>query len=246
MHKSLFFPIFVGIAVFHQISAAAPPDLEWSVSAGMNRYIEPEMQLMGPELGLHAKTRRLGKQAGVLGEADVFMGQQHYSSDTTGSMDRVTNIESRWRGLTRVMPGIGPTEGLYAGLGLHTLWNDLRGNSTTSNAGYERQAVQLWFPLRWVSNNRWELETGVLLRGRHTSKLSQANPNDQDVTNTQKRGTYAQASWDYSLDARNQITPYVRYTHLADSDVVIMGGESWVEPNSQRWQLGLKWRWDTR
>ena len=242
MNKFTHFQVFVGIAVFHHLSIAGPLDLEWSTSAGMNHYKEPVMQLHGPELGLHAKTRRQGNVPGVMGEADVFIGQQHYTSNTTGSMDGVTNIESRWRGLSRVLPGLGPTQGLYAGLGLHTLWNDLRGNSTTGGSGYERQAVQLWLPLRWVSDDAWQFETGLLLRGRHGSKLSQSDPNKPDITNTQRHGVYAQASWDYSLDSRQMITPYVRYSYLADSDVV----KTWYEPNSQRWQLGLTWHWDNR
>ena len=246
MNKSTHFQIFIGIAVFHHLSTAAPLDREWSTSAGMNHYKEPIMQLQGPELGLHAKTRRLGNVPGVMGEADVFIGQQSYTSNTTGSMDGVTNIESRWRGLSRVLPGLGPTQGLYAGLGLHTLWNDMRGHSTTGGSGYERQAVQLWLPLRWVSDDAWQLETGVLLRGRHTSKLSQASQSDPDITNTQRHGVYAQASWDYSIDSRQMITPYVRYTYLGNSNVVTLGGTGWIEPFSQRWQLGLTWHWDNR
>jgi hypothetical protein len=239
MHKSTRFFLFVGIAFFQQIATAAPA-LEWSVSAGMNHYKEPEMQLHGPELGLHVKTDRMGDGIGLYGEADVLLGKQHYSSDRTGQMDGVSNIETRWRGLTRVLPGDGDQAGLYMGLGLHTLWNDLRGTSTTDDVGYVRQAMQLWLPLRWVSGEAWQLETGVLLKGRHTTKL------EQNVNNNQKTGHYMQASWDYSLNPQNTLTPYVRYTHLADSDVVVMGGHGWIEPNNQRWQLGLKWRWDKR
>lgn len=244
MKKTLYLMCGAVTVLFHTVPRAEPPGLKWSASVGMNHYKEPEMQLHGPELGLHVRTLSLGKQAGLLGEGDLFVGQQHYSSDQTGTMDRVINVESRWRSMTRVLPGTGNTEGLYAGLGIHTLWNDLRGTTSTGGAGYERQAVQLWLPLRWVSNNAWQLETGILLRGRHTSRLSETGNGNQDVTNTQKHGAYAQVSWDYSLDPRNMITPYLRYTHLSDSDYVIMKNQYWHEPESKRWQLGLTWHWN--
>ena len=245
MKKTLHFIFGAVFTIFAESSRAEPPEHKWSTSVGMNHYKEPEMQLHGPELGLHVRTLSLGKQAGLLGEGDLFVGQQHYSSDKTGAMDRVINIESRWRSMTRVLPGTGNTEGLYAGLGIHTLWNDLRGTTSTGNAGYERQAVQLWLPLRWVSSNAWQMDAGILLRGQHISRMSETGNDKQDVTNTQKHGTYAQISWDYSLDSRNVVTPYLRYTHLANSDRVIMNKEYWYEPDSKRWQLGLTWYWKT-
>lgn len=220
--------------------------LQWGVSAGMNRYSEPQMRLQGPELGLHVRLNEPRLTAQLKLEGDVFLGSQHYSSSDTGTLDHVRNIETRWRGLTRVVPGVGATQGLSMGLGVHTLWNDLRGVTSTGNPGYERQATQLWLPMRWDSDNLWSLETGVLLRGRHTSRLSQTSAAYSDVHNIQKRGIYLQGSLDFPLQSGHIVNAYARYTHLSDSDTVVMGGKSWIEPNSQRWQIGLGWLWGTR
>jgi hypothetical protein len=232
------------LAVCHLSAQAAPPLLEWSASAGGNRYTESKMQLHGPELGLRVKANHFAQSMNLFGEGELFVGQQNYSSDGTGTMRGVTNVESRWRGLSRVVPGLTPTEGLYTGLALHTLWNDLRGLSSTGNPGYEREAVQLWLPLRWVSNQAWQMETGLLLRGRHMSRLSQSSRSYQDVSNPQRHGVYAQVSWDYQVDTDNLVSPYLRYTSLASSDYVIMNHQYWYEPASKRWQMGLTWHWD--
>jgi hypothetical protein len=132
--------------------------------------------------------------------------------------------------------------GLFAGLGIHTLWNDLRGRSTKGNGGYERNAKQLWLPVRWVGNF-WEIEGGVLIYGQHTSKHSQANttPPSLDVVNTQKKGAYVQGKLNVQLDARHALSPYVRYTGLGDSDKV----DGAYEPASNRWQAGVTWQFTT-
>lgn len=218
---------------------AGKPAIEWGVGAGVNHYREPGlMQLQGPEIGLHARTHKLSGMPRLQLEADAFLGQQHYTSTNTGSMDGVRNVESRWRALLPVFGNAGQREGLYAGIGVHTLWNDLRGRSTTNSGGYERSAAQLWLPVRWVSR-AWEVEAGALVYGRHTSKLSQANtsPPSQDVVNTQKHGAYLQSKLHIHMDARHVLSPYVRYTHLGDSDVV----RNTYEPASQRWQAGVTW-----
>jgi hypothetical protein len=84
----------------------------------------------------------------------------------------------------------------------------------------------------------------VLVYGRHTSKLSQANttPPSQDVVNSQKKGGYLQSKLNIQLDGRNALSPYVRYTGLADSDVV----NNAYEPASKRWQAGVTWQFTTR
>ena len=226
-----------------EAQAPRSPVVQWGVSAGVNQYKEPGlMELQGPELGLHARVYNLTAIPQLHLESDVFLGQQRYTSTSTGSMNGVHNIETRWRALMPVFANNGHQYGLYAGLGIHTLWNDLRGRTSTNSGGYERSATQLWLPVRWVSNF-WEVEAGVLVYGRHTSKLSQANTNppSQDVVNTQKKGGYLQSKLNIQLDGRNALSPYVRYTSLGDSDVV----SNAYEPASKRWQAGLTWQFTT-
>jgi hypothetical protein len=217
--------------------------VQLGVGAGVNQYKEPGlMQLQGPELGLHARAYNFAPMRQLQLEGDVFLGQQRYTSTNTGSMNGVHNIETRWRALMPVFTNTGSQHGLYAGLGVHTLWNDLRGRTSTNSGGYERSATQLWLPVRWVSNF-WEAEAGVLVYGRHTSKLSQANttPPSQNVVNTQKNGVYLQSKLNIQLDGRNALSPYVRYTSLGDSDVV----NNAYEPASKRWQTGVTWQFTT-
>lgn len=227
------------------IAQVAPkPVLEWGIGEGINQYKEPGfMKLKGQELGLHVRAYNIARLPQLHLEGDALFGQQDYTSEGTGSMNGVHNVETRWRALMPVYANTPNQRGLYAGLGIHTLWNDLRGTTTTGNGGYERSAKQLWLPIRWVSHY-WEVESGVLVYGKHTSKLSQASTTTprNDVVNTQKKGVYLQGKLNLQLDARHALSPYVRYTGLGDSDKV----NDAYEPASNRWQAGVTWQLTTR
>lgn len=236
---------FVANACSQNISE--PARIHWGASGGINQYKEPGlMQLKGPELGLHARVTPWADMPSAQLEGDIFLGQQKYTSQSSGSMNGVTNLETRWRALWPVMPDI--QEGLSAGLALHTLWNDLRGTTTfqgTTYGGYQRSASQLWLPMRWHIDDMWELDAGLLIFGRHTSKLSEVNTSYQDIVNTQHRGQYAQVAMNVALSNGESLKPFVRYTHLADSNTVAMGGKYWIEPESHRWQIGMVWEFAT-
>lgn len=236
---------FVANACSQDISE--PVRIHWGASGGINQYKEPGlMQLKGPELGLHARVTPWADMPSAQLEGDIFLGQQKYTSQSSGSMNGVTNLETRWRALWPVMPDI--QEGLSAGLALHTLWNDLRGTTTfqgTTYGGYQRSASQLWLPMRWHIDDMWELDAGLLIFGRHTSKLSEVNTSYQDIVNTQHRGQYAQVAMNVALSNGESLKPFVRYTHLADSNTVAMGGKYWIEPESHRWQIGMVWEFAT-
>lgn len=236
---------FVANACSQDISE--PVRIHWGASGGINQYKEPGlMQLKGPELGLHARVTPWADMPSAQLEGDIFLGQQKYTSQSSGSMNGVTNLETRWRALWPVMSDI--QEGLSAGLALHTLWNDLRGTTTfqgTTYGGYQRSASQLWLPMRWHIDDMWELDAGLLIFGRHTSKLSEVNTSYQDIVNTQHRGQYAQVAMNVALSNGESLKPFVRYTHLADSNTVAMGGKYWIEPESHRWQIGMVWEFAT-
>lgn len=236
---------FVANACSQDISE--PARIQWGASGGINQYKEPGlMQLKGAELGLHARVTRWADMPSAQLEGDIFLGQQKYTSQSSGSMNGVTNLETRWRALWPVMPDI--QEGLSAGLAWHTLWNDLRGTTTfqgTTYGGYQRSASQLWLPMRWHIDDMWELDAGLLIFGRHTSKLSEVSTSYQDIVNTQRRGQYAQVAMNVTLSNGESLKPFVRYTHLADSNTVAMGGKYWIEPESHRWQIGMVWEFAT-
>lgn len=221
----------------------AEPTVTWGLSAGMNKYTEANMKLVGPELGLHVRAADVFPNTNWLLEADVLLGKQNYTSTSTGSMRGVGNLETRWR----VVGEMVPDSGWSTGLALHTLWNDLQGIATDGNgqtySGYQRSAQQVWLPVRWAPGNGWTYEFGKLINGKHTSALSQADPAAYtDITNTQKGGTYLQASVSLGLPNGDRLLPFVRVTHLSTSDVVTMGGKNWTEPNNHRLQTGVIWQ----
>lgn len=217
----------------------------WGMSAGMNQYKEPNlMQLQGPEVGLHAHVKGWTYMPQTHFESDVLYGRQNYTSNQSGNKNGVANLETRWRALRPMLSHTADHPSWYSGLSLHTLWNDLRGETTyggTTYGGYQRTAYQLWWPVRWTPNDQWTVDAGLLIYGRHTSKLSEVRNTYQDVTNTQRRGQYVQVGMTLPLPSSDTLHPFVRYTHLADSDTVAMGGDHWLEPASHRWQVGAVW-----
>jgi len=213
-------------------------------SVGMNRYLEPGlMQLQGPELGLHTQITDWSFFPSLQLEGDFLLGEQRYTSPISGRINGVANLETRWRALVPLFGAASPKVGFSSGLAAHTLWNDLRGQSSTGSIGYERGALQLWLPIRWVMNEAWTLDAGALISGRHISKLSQVRPTYSDVVNTQRRGFYAQVNTKFH-SPQGVLKPFVRYTHLSDSDATAMGGNLWIEPRSHRWQMGVLWTFD--
>ena len=248
MHKQLFISLVAITAATHSDAQTVEPtstQIQWGVSGGMNHYKEPDlMQLKGPEVGLHSRVTHWADMPHAQFEGDILLGKQKYDSVNSGSMNGVPNLETRWRALVPVFSDVPTKEGFFTGLALHTLWNDMRGTTIfqgVTYGGYQRSATQLWLPVRWASGDVWELDAGLLIYGRHTSKLSEVNRSYSDIVNTQHRGQYAQVAMNVALNNGDSIKPFVRYTYLADSNIVAMGGKNWLEPASQRWQVGAVW-----
>jgi hypothetical protein len=256
MHQKIFFSL-VAVAIA-STSWAQPAELkepttpahahahaQLGLSAGFNSYTEPNlMQLKGPEIGLHLRITDWPVMPNAQFESDVLLGKQRYTSETTGNINGVANIETRWRVLTPIFGSTSAQQGFSSGLAVHTLWNDLRGTSTVNGetyGGYQRSAAQLWLPVRWASGDGLALDAGLLVYGRHTSKLSDVNRSYSDIVNTQRSGKYAQVAMQVALRNGGSLKPFVRFTQLADSDIVSMGGKYWLEPASQRWQIGAVW-----
>ena len=228
----------------------ASPSTQWGISGGFNQYQEKGlMQLQGPEIGVHAKLNDWSPFPSVQWEGDVLLGKQKYTSQKSGSMSDITNLETRWRGLAPLFGSTSTQEGFSSGLAVHTLWNDLRGTTVFNGktyGGYQRIASQLWLPVRWASGDLWEIDAGLLIYGRHTSKLSEVSRSYQDIVHTQRKGQYAQVTMKVDLSNGDALKPFVRYTHLGDSNIVVMNGDRWIEPESHRWQIGVVWEFNAR
>lgn len=212
------------------------------------------MELQGPELGLHLRMDRFASLPRWALEADVLASVQRYDSRESGVMHNAENVETRWRLLYQVWPREGG--GLYLGPAIHTLYNDLRGRASRNSSGYERASVGLWLAGQWRQPlagagplTGVQLDAGRLIRARHTSFLSQANSSFMDVENTQKHGWYAQGKLSFKTQ-RLLLEPYVRFTHIKDSDMVLARAAPQrvfgYEPASDRWQLGLQVSWPPR
>ena len=247
--------IYIGLLspVLAMAQTAPAPLGTWSYSLGAQRYAEPAMQLVGPEIGLHWHSTPLPRAGQAQLEVDALFGRQKYSSDKSGTLNNVPNIETRWRILwpMNIKPNIS------YGLALHTHFNDLQGKTSTGHGGYERQSLQLWLPFRWTDNSvqDWSalgpvkslrLDAGVLLFGQHVSKLSQANASTYiDITNTQHTGVYFQTKADYST-ASGIYSPFIRWTWVDNSNKVNglrAGQENFYEPINRRLQIGVEWRY---
>jgi hypothetical protein len=213
----------------------------WQLSTGWQDYSEPQMNLKGPELGVHWQSRRLGPYTL---EADAHLGLQNYSSVQSGRLNSVLNVDTHWRALRA---STAQPEWQY-GLALHSHANFFRGTTSLGFGGYDRLSTQVWLPVRWhsASAQPWAIDAGWLLWGEHVSRLSQVNIRLQDVTNQQHKGAYLQISKKVNTDL-GEMEPYARWTWVDNSDV------RWVtiapglargdyEPRNNRLQVGLKWR----
>ena len=213
----------------------------WHLSTGWQDYREPQMNLKGPELGVHWQSQRLGPYTL---EADAHLGLQNYSSVQSGRLNSVLNLDTHWRALRA---STDQPQWQY-GLALHSHANFFRGTTSLGFGGYDRLSTQVWLPVRWhsASAQPWAVDAGWLLWGEHVSRLSQVNTNLQDVTNQQRKGAYLQISKKVKTD-HGEMEPYARLAWVDDSDV------RWVtvapgvdrgdyEPRNNRLQVGLKWR----
>ena len=97
-------------------SAQAQPEENrgaWQLSAGWQDYSEPQMNLKGPELGLHWQSRAWGP---LTLEAEGQLGLQNYSSVPSGRLDSVLNLDTR----LRVLRASTAQPQWQFGLALHT------------------------------------------------------------------------------------------------------------------------------
>jgi len=232
--------VFVGAIA--PVQAQPGQDLgAWQLSAGWQDYSEQQMNLKGPELGLHWQIQGIGQYTL---EADAHLGLQNYNSEQSGRLDSLLNVDSHWKAL---IASTSQPQWQY-GLALHSHANFFRGITSSGFGGYDRLTTQVWLPVRWhsASAQPWTVDAGWLLWGEHVSRLSQVNTRLQDVTNQQRKGAYLQISKRVNTDA-GDMEPYARWTWVDNSDV------RWVtvapgltrgdyEPQNNRLQVGLKWR----
>lgn len=223
---------------------AAKAPWQWGVSAGWQSYREPIMQLQGPEVGLlsHWQPSEAFKLEGQLSLARL-----KYSSTSSGTMSNVPQTEASLRVL-------GPAASLrrWGSVEPTLQWSythdDLRGETSTGNHGYERHLNNLWAGVRWTQTqlpadwaiSRASLDVQALVKGRQLSKLSQANPAYSDVL-TETRGGWALGLQVRIPGTHGEFEPYVRWQQLDRSNRVFDGVGYATEPEHRKLWIGVNW-----
>lgn len=225
-----------------QTTAVSP--WQWGLSTGWEKYREPIMEQAGPQLGLAS---RWAVSEGFTLEAQVALARLSYDSVGSGSMSGVPQTELNLR-LSGPAWGWGEGSRLEPTLHWQYTDNDLRGQSTTGNPGYERHLSNWWLGARWTRPTpslNWpvrsvSLELQGLLKGQQQSHLSQANPIYMDVTTRTRQG------WALTLQgrlpgSRGELVPYLRWQRLSRSNTVSTGPSLAKEPESTQLWAGVTW-----
>jgi hypothetical protein len=216
------------------------------------------MSNVGIKLGFAGGyTRAFGNGWYVLGDARVALGEVKY----TGSGSKEGNPDVLLDG--RLIGGKDFDRGSfllspYVGLGYRTLYNDLRGLTSSGSAGYRRSSRYIYLPLGLTHRFRvttearisTSLEYNHLLEGRQQSFLSDSNFQSNDPVNTQRNGygirlvsSYETVSWSLGL--------FYQFWSLKDSDRVVLTTSgvpvgSVIEPQNTTTEFGvqLKYRFN--
>jgi hypothetical protein len=227
--------------------------LRLGVSTGYTHYRESEMQLAGPNLGLQLEwVQPWGLEHWVL-QAHGLLSAPNYSSPVSGTIDRRTTRETAWRALYSRSALATPAQGRWeGGLEWQTYYNDLRGTTSASHLGYERERYGLWALLAYqapvaqaqtTGAQRWRLEAAVLLQGLAVSHLSQVSASYSDAVNRQNQGLSLRAERSYRY-AAGEFRPYLSVSWVGDSDLQRQANYTVKEPANTTWQLGVKWFWN--
>lgn len=191
------------------------------------QYKEPGvMSTKGGKLGLTAGFSKRLEGWNLSGEARFATGNVNYTSNGTGSMSNQPDRLSEFRlvaGEDYAFEGFGLTP--YAGIGYRTLFNDLRGFTTTGARGYRRYSEYLYIPLgvthRFQTGDDARLSSSLefdyLAYGNQKSMLSDTMPGLNDPVNKQRKGyglrlnsTYEAANWSLGV--------FYHYWNIRDSD----------------------------
>lgn len=176
-------------------------------------------------------------------------GETEYegSGKASGKTDTLTEVRAV---AARDYQFPGYTLSPFGGLGLRTLYNDLRGNSSTGAAGYRRYSTYVYMPLglthRMAVSADARLSTtveyDVLLSGQQVSRLSDTGV-ATDVTNNQPVGRGLRLGTAYETEKWSAGVFY-QVWDIAKSDpsTFVYGGTAYtgVEPKNMTQEFGVQ------
>lgn len=185
-------------------------------------------------------------------EARQAFGSVSYNSASSGSKGGNPDVITEIR-ITGGKDYVVGTQVLapYFGLGYRSLFNDLRGFSTSGAVGYRRLSEYYYLPLgvthRLRVNAQARISTSVeydlLLDGRQKSFLSDVNSTSNDPVNAQRQGYGARLMVSYET-YNWSVGGFLNYWSLADSEPslrTLNGVPSSVimEPQNSTREIGL-------
>jgi opacity protein-like surface antigen len=262
--------------LFAVLLAAATPAAQAQTASD-----DPRLTRRGWEVGVQGSkyhyeepdfAQLTGNRAGVVG-AYTFTDDRHWFSridgrisygklkyEGSGTIDNVPD----WIGEIRAVAGkdflFGGSLALspYIGLGYRYLYDDLRGYSSTGDAGYRRYSNYVYAPvgltLRINTGGQFviapAIEYDAFIQGRQVTKLSDTGiAGVQDVSNEQTKGYGYRASLMFEIN-HWAVGPWLSYWSIKDSDVqcftAVVNGQCLAgqEPANwtREWGVDLRYR----
>lgn len=248
---------FSGGAALAQAPAGHSPlatkgGLELGVQLARYRYEEPGlMWLEGDRGGVSGAYTALGSQeVHARLEARSSYGELEYRG--SGALSDVPDYVFEMRALVGKDVRAGSIVWVpYVGLGYRSLYNDLRGTSSTGAVGYRRLSRYWYVPMG--VGLRIGIGEGLVLapqveydaftNGKQRSYLGDTGTGFNDVTNRQRRGRGYRAQ--LMLEGRRwAFGPWTHYWKIKDSDLQPIGlGFAGLEPANWTRESGVELRY---
>jgi hypothetical protein len=225
----------------------------WEVGVQMSdyRYTEPVLgvEIWGPRVGLTAAyTQTNTNNWFVKIDGRVSYGSLKYEG--SGTQNTVPDFVFEARGYfgKDYFPRHGVSLSPYAGLGYRYLYNDLRGTTSTGEAGYRRYSQYFYVPLglssRFNVSGKWSvaptIEYDYFIAGRQESRLTDVGSGYDDAYNEQSKGYGYRLSVMLEKEAW-AFGPWLHFWSIEDSDIVTIGtGVSGLEPQNETREFGVE------
>lgn len=175
------------------------------------------------------------------------LGQADYSSDATGSLDRVPLYRLQFEaGLIRP---VNQTLDLLYGIGFRWLYDDSGGRfSSTGHAGYDRESSYLYLPVGFRVPFSQGIPRGqyqFFIKGNQVSHMSDIPGGLSNLSNKQTHG------YGYEITYQNDQTygVYVRHWSIGDSSIdqylTDSGPVKAYEPANSTMELGIRWTFNS-
>lgn len=226
----------------------------WEVGAQVARYKYEEpglMRLEGDRAGVSASYTAIGG-IGLHARVEGRYSYAKLDYQGSGTLADVPDHLFELRALVgRDLRAGGMVWVPYAGVGYRTLYNDLRGYSSTGQVGYRRLSRYWYVPiglgLRVGLGERMvmapQVEFDAFGNGKQRSYLGDTGLGFNDVTNRQRHGRGYRVQ--LMFEGRHwSVGPWMHYWKIKDSDIQPIGlGFAGLEPRNWTRESGVELRY---